>query len=443
LSKHLILHNLYVPVQSAYRADHSTETALLKVVNDLLLTVDDGDAAVLALLDQSSAFDTIDHSILLHRLNALFGISGIVHSWFSSYLSGRLQSVCIAGVPSAAVLLLFGVPQGSVLGPILFTLYNSPIHSISQKHSVADHYYADDDQKYLRFALGDSNSEQADQQRAFSQLSSCIAETKMWMADNFIQLNDPKTDALVVFSEFSKRKPAKIDLVVGAASITSSSSVRNLGVILDENLTMRQQITKTCRSANFHLRRIAKVRKYLSRSATAQLVSAFVLSQMDYGNSLLAGLPADRLKPLKRVQLSAARVVTGARRRDRMTPHLMDLHWLPIPYRIDFKIAVLTYRCLNGCAPSYLSSLLHRRSTNMGGRALRSASAPSALYDLVLPPIHIKSLGKRAFSSYAPAIWNALPVSVRSSSTLPSFRAALKRHYFQDAFLSQSPRYNW
>jgi hypothetical protein len=112
LSKHLTLHNLYVPVQSAYRADHSTETALLKIVNDLLLTVDEGDAAVLALLDQSSAYDTIDHSILLHRLNALFGISGIVHSGFSSYLSVRPQSVCIAGVPSAAVLLLFGVPQG-------------------------------------------------------------------------------------------------------------------------------------------------------------------------------------------------------------------------------------------------------------------------------------------------------------------------------------------
>ena len=307
---------------------------------------------------------------------------------------------------------------------------------------MVDHYYADDDQKYS-FSIGDSNSGHADQQRAFSLVSSCIGETKVWMADNYIQLNDPKTDALVVFSAVGRCKPAKLDLVVGATSVATSSSVRNLGVILDENLTMRQQIVKTCRSANFHLRRIARIRKFLTRSAAAQLVSAFVLSQIDYGNSLLAGLPADRLKPLKRVQLNAARVVTGARRRDRMTPHLKDLHWLPIPYRIDYKIAVLTYRCLNGCAPSYLSALLHRRSFNVGGRVLRSAVAPSAMYDLAPPPIHIKSHGKRAFSSYAPVIWNALPVSVRSSSTLSSFRSALKRHYFQDAFLSQSPRYNW
>ena len=124
-------------------------------------------------------------------------------------------------------------------------------------------------------------------------------------------------------------------------------------------------------------------------------------------------------------------------------PHLKDLHWLPIPYRIDYKVAVLAFRCLNGCAPSYLSSLLHRRSNNSGGRVLRSTNAPSASHDLVLPPIHLKTYGKRAFSSYAPAIWNALLVTVRSSNTLPSFRSALKRHYFQDAFLSQFPRYNW
>ena len=134
------------------------------------LTVDNGDAAVLALLDQSSVFDTIDHSILSHRLNALFGIAGAVYSWFSSYLSGRFQSVCISGVTSAAVLLSFGVPQGSVLGPVLFTLYNSPIHSISLKHGVVDHYYADDDQKYVSFSIGDSNSGHADQQKAFSQV---------------------------------------------------------------------------------------------------------------------------------------------------------------------------------------------------------------------------------------------------------------------------------
>ncbi len=114
LTRHLIKYNLYVLVQSAYRSDHSTETALLKVVNDLLLVLDNSDAAVLTLLDQSAAFDAVDHGILLCRLSALFGLSGTVLSWFESYLTGRHQCICISGVCSAAVLLLSGVPQGSL-----------------------------------------------------------------------------------------------------------------------------------------------------------------------------------------------------------------------------------------------------------------------------------------------------------------------------------------
>ena len=112
------------PVQSAYRPNHSTKTALLKVVNDILVAIDKGDATVLAILDQSAAFDTIDHSILINRLITCFGITDCVLPWFSSYLSHRLQSVPIAGITSTAVLLLYGMPQVSVLGPILYWKLN-------------------------------------------------------------------------------------------------------------------------------------------------------------------------------------------------------------------------------------------------------------------------------------------------------------------------------
>ena len=252
------------------------------------------------------------------------------------------------------------------------------------------------------------------------------------MSDNLIQFNDPKSDALVCYSKTSKLKPSNTPLLLGDASIPPSDTVRNLGVTLDTHLTMQKHIGKVCSTAFYHLRKIAKIRKHISRSAAVQLVSALVLSHIDYGNSLLAGLPANRLYPLQKVQHAAARVVTGARRRDPMTRHLKDLHWLPISYRIDFKIAVLTWRCINGCAPSYLSSLLHRR--NLGVRTLRSSSAPSSLHDLSPPSIHIKSYGKRAFSNYAPSLWNNLPVSIRSSPTLQRFRSSLKTYLFREAF---------
>ena len=271
-----------------------------------------------------------------------------------------------------------------MLGPVLFTLYNSPINAISVKHGVSDHFYADDEQIYVSFPLAPDHSAQA---RAYSMVSNCVGETKSWMSDNLIQFNDQKSDALVCYSKSSRLKPANIPLALGEASISPSDTVRNLGVTLDTHLTMQKHIEKVCSTAFYHLRKIAKIRKHISRAATAQLVSALVLSHINYGNSLLTGLPACRIYPLQKVKNAAARVVTGARRRDHTSRHLKDLHWLPVSYRIDFKIAVLTWRCLNGCAPSYLSSLLHRR--NLGGRTLRSSSASSAHTDLAPPSVHI------------------------------------------------------
>ena len=322
------------------------------------------------------------------------------------------------------------MPQGSVLGPVLFTLYNSPIHSITEKHAVSDHFYADHEQIYTSFPLQPDHSGRM----AFTRISDCVEETKGWMADNKIRFNDQKTDVLVICKKASRRKLEDLPLVIGYASITPSAFVRNLGVTIDCHLTMQQQINTTCRNSFYQLRRIVKIRKFLSRSACT-LVFAFVLSQIDYGNSLLAGLKANRLEPLRKVQYAAARVITGARRRDPMTNHLRDLHWLPIPYRIDFKIAVLTFRCLNGCAPSYLSSLISLRSANsQSTRTLRSSVVPSTLYDLVPPSARVETHGRRAFTNYAPLLWNKLPVSVRSCSSLSSFRTALKTHYFRLAY---------
>jgi hypothetical protein len=160
-------------VQSAYRAAHSTETALLKVLNDLLTSVDNGDAVILALLDQSAAFDTIDHGILLDRLSARFGVSGLALTLFTSYLDKRQQSVSVKGVSSFPTPLIYGVPQGSVLGPILYILYNSPMHEIAASFGISDHYFADDSQEYDSFTPSPSA---ADQQRVFDNLAASLAE---------------------------------------------------------------------------------------------------------------------------------------------------------------------------------------------------------------------------------------------------------------------------
>ena len=148
LRSHLETIELSEILQSAYRAQHSKETALLKVMNDILTDCDSGNVSLLNILDLSAAFDTIDHSILLQRLEVTLGISGTALEWFKSYLSNRHQAVVIKGKKSSDHLPKYGVPQGSVLGPVLFTLYTQPLVQEIMKFNVKYHFYADDTQLY-------------------------------------------------------------------------------------------------------------------------------------------------------------------------------------------------------------------------------------------------------------------------------------------------------
>ena len=156
LQHYLFSNDLFPILQSAYRPNHSTETALLKVTNDILLNMNDQRVTLLLLLDLSAAFDTVDHDTLLHRLQFIFGVTGKGLSWFSSYLSGRSLQIAINDTLSAEFELHCGVHQGSRLGPLLFTLYSSKLFEIIKHHFPTVHYYADDTQVYISFCPNDS-----------------------------------------------------------------------------------------------------------------------------------------------------------------------------------------------------------------------------------------------------------------------------------------------
>ena len=185
------LHNIF---QSAYKANHSTETALLRFQNDILMAIDGGLTVVVVFLDLSAAFDTICHQILLSRLEHRFGIKGQVLSWIKSYLQDRVQSVHIGKVASTEKPLNCGVPQGSVLGPILFTAYTAPLTDIIQQHGLHFHCYADDIQLYV--ALPSKK-----QDDTILALNGCLADIRNWMESNFLKLNDSKTESIVFGSQ--------------------------------------------------------------------------------------------------------------------------------------------------------------------------------------------------------------------------------------------------
>ena len=346
--------NLFPQLQSAYRSHHSTETALLKVKNDLLMIMDKGHVSLLVLLDLSAAFDTVDHKILLKTLQMKLGVCGSALSWFKSYLEGRSQRICIKETLSQSFDLQWGVPQGSCLGPLLFTIYSSDLFSLWESHLPTTHAYADDTQLYLSFSLTVGTGELD----AVTAIENCIQDIRQWMCVRKLMLNDDKTEFLLVGTRKQLTKVSIDGVRVGDYNISLSPSVRNLGTWFDPHYQIALPIIKTCSSAFYYLHNIRHIRKYLSRSSSETLTHAFITSRLDYCNSLLYGLPKYQLSKLQRVMNASARLVYCAPKSCHITPLLRELHWLPVCYRIEYKIILLTFKVLHGMGPDYLRHLI-------------------------------------------------------------------------------------
>ena len=421
-SDHMDDNNLHAPTQSAYRHLHSTETALLKIQNDILVSLDGSKGVILILLDLSAAFDTIDHEILLNRLESRIGVTGPALEWCKSYLTNRSQVIYLNGISSKSCILLYGVPQGSVAGPFKFTIYTSPLHEIASHHGLSVHMYADDTQIYIEFDLTTHSADEAKKK-----MEACVADISKWMRENKLQLNEDKTELIVITPSRQSKKVSVDSVTVGNCEIKPADSAHNLGATFDHHMTLKPHVSSLVKSCYWQLRKIGQIRKFLTKDAAEKLIHAFVSSRLDNGNSLLHGLPDVQTKRLQRVHNTAARILTLTRKHEHITPILRDLHWLPIKQRIVFKLMTLTYRCLNGLAPQYLASLLTRYTPS---RTLRSSCAIL----LCEHKTRTKSYGDRAFQNAAPKLWNKLPKAIRLCDTLSLFKRKLKQHLFEESY---------
>ena len=421
---HAEQNKLFPVKQSAYRRHHSTESAVLSVMNDVIRNIDDGKVVPLVLLDLSAAFDTVDHEILLEVLHKCFLVDDIPLSWFRSYLTGRTQSISVNGVQSVKSSVACSVPQGSVLGATEFISYTADVVEVFQRHSVLHHLFADDKQLYLATTIAEIDA-------TCKRLSCCILDVRDWCASRRLQLNANKTELIWFGSAANLKKLSTRNLTLSVDNdvISPVEVVRDLGVYLDAELTLKHHVNRVTSSCFFQLRRLRQIRRVAGPGVTKRLVSAFILSRLDYCNAALAGLPQTTLLPLQRVQNAAARLVTNTRPHEHISPAMKDLHWLPVNLRIKYKLCVMMHLIFTQQCPEYMNELVSLTASSSMRPGLRSASGLT-----YCKPKTRTKFGERAFSFSGPAAWNSLPDYLQSTTNTNSFKRLLKTHLFAAAY---------
>ena len=405
--------------QSAYRKLYSTETALCSVVNDLLILMDEGKCGLLILLDLSAAFDTVVHKLLLLDCKSV-GIDGDAITFIESYLENRKYCVQVGRSFSDKKTLERGVPQGSVLGPVLFCIYTIELSYILRKYDVNFKLFADDTQFYMTL----NNVDQVK-----GKIELIMDEVGKWMESKQLKLNQDKTECLLVGKNKDIKKLSMSTLCINGRNLDVCDAVKNLGVTLDSTLSMKEHIQQVVRTANYHLRNIGFIKKYLDETTMKMLVQNHVITKLDYCNSLYYGMPNYLLKELQLIMNRAARLIKGVPPRERITPVLIELHWLPIKARIEYKIDVMTHQALQSGKPEYLRKMLE----NFHHDNIMELRHDTDLHRLLEPRSNLE-IGFRAFERCAPRLYNKLPTEIKDCTKMDTFKKQLKTYLFKESY---------
>jgi len=356
--------------------------------------------------------------------NLPFGLCGTALMWFRSYLSGRTYRVVYACGTSSVVYIVCSVPQGSVLGPVLFVLYVADIADIVNRHGVTLHSFADDTQLYLHCCREDITM-------AATRLEECIVDVGRWMSANRLKLNTDKTELLWTGSRHSvsQLNGHGPSIQLGADTIPACDHVRLLGVIISADLSLDRHVSVVISASFYWLRQLRRVRRSLDDESAAILVHAFVASRVDYCNLLLAGAPKSVTDKLQRVMNAVARVLSGTKKYDRGLTHLLhsELHWLDVADRVTYKLGVTVYKCLHDQAPDYLSELCTPVAQVAERQHLRSASR----HLLVVPRFQLDRYGRRTFAVAGPTTWKLFQNNLREPDMrIDCFRRTLNTCLF-------------
>ena len=406
LMSYLLDAHVLSPRQYAYRPRHSTEDALIDAVEWISKVVDDGEVASMTTIDLSKAFDSVDHDVLLNKLEWY----GVRSDWFRSYLHGRKQTV-----PGGADLILpltHGVAQGSIVGPILFLILINDLSSFLSHGRLLS--YADDTQ-LLDHSPPDSISLSHLQNRVVDSLQ----QLQVWFQSNSLKMNPDKTNFILFGTKSSIGKVSDFHITLPGSLITPCPTVMVLGIILDQCMTWEHHISALVRKCNTILLSLYKIRHYFTPHALELLVQVHVFPHIIYCVSVWGGAAQCHLSRVQKVINFAARLVTGVRRSEHISPALKSLGWPDIGELVRRRDCLKVFGALADCdSPQALKSLFVRRS-NVSGRETRATAAG----DLHLKKCRL-SITQRTFAYRAARTWNDLPAHVTALRSRKAFMSA-------------------
>ena len=392
--------------QSGFRRFHSTATALLEATNEWAYNIDLGNVNAVVFLDLKKAFDTVDHGILLSKLDA-YGIRGVAGDWFKSYLSDRRQKCSVNCFLSTDQTLLCGVPQGTILGPLLFLMYindlpNCLAHSKPRMYADDTHLsYASDNVLDIEMNLNED-----------------LESVNEWLIVNRLTLNQSKTEFMLVGSRQRIRTfHTSPSLKIGVMPINQVSHTKSVGVHLDENLTWNEHINRLFKKIASGIGALKRIRSFVPGTTLQLIFNSLIQPHFNYCCVVWDNSNKSLADKLRKLQNRAVRILTFSSYDTNADALLKNIGWKKLQTQRKIQKAVMVHKSLYGPAPDYLQPLFVNRSS-VANYSLRDTERK-----LAIPKPRTNYL-KNSFSYTGAVLWNSLPIQMRQTNSLNHFKTA-------------------